>query len=474
MITDKIYEFKNSNPILLDYDGVIKTTKSFVSLSPFWFNKKELLQLITPQNFILGFQFGVIITVDNVLFVSNKGIKILQYEDIQNIHVDLNKMKVTFKDSDIGLINMSNEIPNLFISFQKIFTEKDENFDLESDSKINILKYVSKKDSFLLELIDLIQNNQLIKSLKTYELHNNCSQKESLYYILKLKDDLPKIKREWEREDEIERLEEEKRVILESERKRQEEIQRIEIERIRKDKLESSKSLYISSLDKDNDGEIDLVDCDSFTKLLNTKQKNIIEIDRNYIQKFVKISIYIKTKKNNIQKLFQTIKSVKYENELEELVGLLQNQVHTYNLLLFHSINMITSLTESELITFYEIYECFDKLGVFNSNWENEVSKNLQNINSSIDEVNQSIINLDDNISRGLQKLMYSINEMETNIINSINELTYITEDSFNSLNHIVIEQLSDINSSLNFNNLLTGIQTHQMYKINQNTKRIN
>ena len=129
MITDKIYEFKNSNPTLLDYDGVIKITKSFISLSTFWINKKELLQLITPQNFILGFQFGIIITLDNVLFVSNKGIKILNYGDIQNINVDLNKMKVTFQDSDIGLTTTSNEINSLFISFQQSFTEKEENLE---------------------------------------------------------------------------------------------------------------------------------------------------------------------------------------------------------------------------------------------------------------------------------------------------------------------------------------------------------
>lgn len=264
----------------------------------------------------------------------------------------------------------------------------------------------------------------------------------------------------------------EKRRIIEEKERKQREIQ-IQNEKIRKEKLESSKSFQISKLDQDNNGEIDLIDCDSFTKLLNTKQKNIIEIDKNYIQKFVKISIYIKKKKSNIQKLFQTIKSVKYENELEELVGLLQNQVHTYNLLVFHSINMITSLTESELITFYEIYECFDKLGVFNSNWENEVSTDLLKINNSIDEVNQSVINLDDNISSGLQNLMYSINDMENNIINSINELTYTNEDSFKDLNQTIESQLSDINSSVNFNNLLTGIQTYQVYKINQNTKRI-
>jgi len=135
---------------------------------------------------------------------------------------------------------------------------------------------------------------------------------------------------------------------------------------------------------------------------------------------------------------------------------------------------MIVSLTDSDLITFYEIYECFDQLGVFNSNWENEVSTNLLNINSSIDEVNQSIINFGHDITTGLRNLMYSINEKERKIIHSLEKLTYTTQDSFRNLNKSVSDQLFNVNSNLNFNNILTGIQTYQMYKINQNTKRIN
>lgn len=68
---------------------------------------------------------------------------------------------------------------------------------------------------------------------------------------------------------------------------------------------------------------------------------------------------------------------------------------------------------------------------------------------------------------------MYSINSMENNIVNSLETLTYVTEDSFSELNKSIAYQLNSINSSINFNNLLTGIQTYQMYKINQNTKKI-
>jgi hypothetical protein len=221
-------------------------------------------------------------------------------------------------------------------------------------------------------------------------------------------------------------------------------------------KLENSKVSSINNVDKDNDGKVDLVDGESFNKLLSKNQKNIIEIDKNYIQKFVKISVYLKTKKSNTQLIFESIRETRNEKELDELMSLLKNQIHTYELLVFHSISLITSLVESDLITFYEIYESFDQLGVFNSNWENEVSNKLSDIGD------------------GIKDLMYSINKMEYNIVNSLETLNYTTQESFSELNSSISSQLSSIDSSINFNNLLTGIQTYQMYKINQNTKRIN
>ena len=219
--------------------------------------------------------------------------------------------------------------------------------------------------------------------------------------------------------------------------------------------LSLQKDSLIRDLDTDSNGEVDLVDGESFNKLLTKNQKSIVEIDKNYIQKFVKISIYLKTKKSNTQKIFDSIKDTKNETELNELINLLKNQIHTYELLVFHSISMVTSLVESDLITFYEIYECFDQLGVFNSNWENEVSNKLTDI------------------GEGIKDLMYSIYQMENKIVSSIDNLTYVTQDSFTELNISVNKQLSSIDSSIKFNNLLTGIQTYQMYKINQNTKRI-
>ncbi len=116
---------------------------------------------------------------------------------------------------------------------------------------------------------------------------------------------------------------------------------------------------------------------------------------------------------------------------------------------------MIGALVKEDLITFYEIYESFDKIGIYNSNWENEVSNQLFNIGNKLDE------------------LMYSINQMEINIVNEISNLTYVTQESFKDLSKSVSEQLKEVESTIETNNLLTLINTYQVYKINKNTKSL-
>ncbi len=60
---------------------------------------------------------------------------------------------------------------------------------------------------------------------------------------------------------------------------------------------------------------------------------------------------------------------------------------------------------------------------------------------------------------------------MEQNIVSELNHLTYVTQESFQDLNSSVTSQLKEVESSINTNNLLTGIQAYQLYKINNNTK---
>jgi hypothetical protein len=216
-------------------------------------------------------------------------------------------------------------------------------------------------------------------------------------------------------------------------------------------KLKESKINLLLELDKDGNGIVDLIEGKDFNLLLKKHQSKIIEIDSNIIHKLVKISKFLRTKEENIQTIFEEIQTKTEYIEFEDLTKILKNEIHVFQVLLFNSLNMIVSLTENDLITYYEIVENFDKLNIFNSNWENETSNKLKNIED------------------GIVSLMYSINEMGRNIIDGLGELTYVTEESNRNLSN----QLSEIDSSIQVNNFLSVIQTYQMYKINKNTKSL-
>jgi len=73
-------------------------------------------------------------------------------------------------------------------------------------------------------------------------------------------------------------------------------------------------------------------------------------------------------------------------------------------------------------------------------------------------------------IENKLEDVIQSINEMEINICNELMNLQFISEDISEGINGLS-KGLSEINSSIQTNNLLTGIQTYQLYKINKNTR---
>jgi len=221
------------------------------------------------------------------------------------------------------------------------------------------------------------------------------------------------------------------------------------------DKFQSRKESILCKLDSDKDGKVDLIDTISdLISLLRKHQKEISIIDKLYIHNFVKISNHLKYRGENIQELFVLLKKKGGdEKEFNKIHKILKEQIESYELILFHSFHMVTALMEGDYITFHEIYESFDELKIFNTNWENEVLFKLNDI------------------KLGLEKMLNSISSFESNIISRLNTLTYVTQTGFSDLNNSVIRELKSIDSSLELNNILTGISTYQLYKINKQTK---
>lgn len=294
--------------------------------------------------------------------------------------------------------------------------------------------------------------------------------------------DYNKIKaKEQEEEVEYEKLQESEHQKLIEQKEKQ--LLSVKQENDRKIYLDASLKKYhtlrksiISKHDSNKDGEIDLIPDHDFNKLLKKHQSKIVEIDKTYIQKFVKISNFINFKKKTIPELYTQLlllqkidakdiseeswrmrtPSLSHFERLNDIDELIQMEIHTYESVIFHSISMVTALLNNDLLTFYEIFESFDKLGIFNTNWENELTEKLSNIEDKLDD------------------LIDSIEKLENRITNSLDSLSYTTESSFKELNKSVSGELSEIGSSLKFNNLLTGIQVYQTHKLNKNMKRLN
>ena len=144
------------------------------------------------------------------------------------------------------------------------------------------------------------------------------------------------------------------------------------------------------------------------------------------------------------------IQSSPDKESLKDLIGMLKNQIHTYELIVFNSITMLVSLIEDDLITFYEIYELFDELNIFNSNFENQVSNNLSEMNHKLGD------------------LMYSIDSMERNIVKGFKNLSY----DLDSLKVSMENNLKGIQSSLDISNFMTKFPNYPTYRIrNEYTK---
>jgi hypothetical protein len=115
---------------------------------------------------------------------------------------------------------------------------------------------------------------------------------------------------------------------------------------------------------------------------------------------------------------------------------------------------MVFSLSQNDLMTFFEVYNTFDKQRVFDSQYQRDVTKYL-------DEIKEGVSQLNLNVMAVLGKLD-SLNEALSNQLNQINSNLVDYQSR-------IIEGLENVDSKISFNNILTGIQNYQLYKINRN-----
>lgn len=137
-----------------------------------------------------------------------------------------------------------------------------------------------------------------------------------------------------------------------------------------------------------------------------------------------------------------------YNDNSDKLFSGLEEKIITIKFYNSLSFLMLNYLIEDEKLKYFEYYNLFEKLGVFDSTWQNKIYNKLSSIDNSLSKINENLKILNDNIK---------------DVAVEINGL----KESLNS-------KLSDIKSSADVNNIISSIQLYQLYKINKQTKKIN
>ena len=139
---------------------------------------------------------------------------------------------------------------------------------------------------------------------------------------------------------------------------------------------------------------------------------------------------------------------------------------------------MYQSLVSNKMGLYMKVYIELERLGIFSTFFEKSILNNLNQINRQVKQLDSTLeivcseMSQNNNYLNLLNTRMYDLKLSvdETNI-NLTDMSTSINEG--NNLLKEGNDLLEGINSSMGLNNLLTGIQTYQLYKINSNTKSL-
>ena len=200
-------------------------------------------------------------------------------------------------------------------------------------------------------------------------------------------------------------------------------------------KLDSFLRDYRSKLLEDQAG------LDGILNISWLKSQITVESNRNDIDKIIEnlndMSAKLEGRRTsgfdaNVEKLFEMGDVIK---------PVMENQIKT--MVFYHNIAqaMMVFYLNDNKIRYFEIYEAFDKLGVFDSSWQKNVLNKLESL--------------------------------ELRLANLSNQLTELNQNFISILeisNDITVE-LKHINSSINTSNVIQAISAYQLWRINKNTK---
>jgi hypothetical protein len=182
-------------------------------------------------------------------------------------------------------------------------------------------------------------------------------------------------------------------------------VNRLELYLVNSELLRDTKNV----LDKDDNQKLDLVESTHIDQLIENNQVKIREIEKSenksYIPDLVKINLFLNDYQKGIitefDKIQSEIENVDYKNNLD----IFKRDLNFYKVLITNLILMIRNLINDNLVGYYKTHDMFDKLSIFESNYEKKLISELigvKNITKQLidvtlesrDQITSELINL--------------------------------------------------------------------------------
>ena len=229
-----------------------------------------------------------------------------------------------------------------------------------------------------------------------------------------------------------------------------------------KKEIQDSKDTFFEKFDKNNNGKLDILETKSgFSEFIKKYQKDIINEDKKYLQDIVKLSRFLNDQEYNLEKTFSLIKNAKTKTKLSNFKRTFKIQHLSYTITLFESYRLVLSLVQGDLITFYNLYEEFERNRVFETQWQRDLHTTTKEL-SSIRQL--TAIN-----AETLLRISSQIREMELSMIQGFNMVNQTLVEGFESVNQNIqimnkslTNELKGINNKLWWNNLFQVVQIYQ------------
>ena len=175
--------------------------------------------------------------------------------------------------------------------------------------------------------------------------------------------------------------------------------------------------------DADDNNDLDVAETSNIELIIKQKQSAIRKIEkqenRNYLRDFTKINIFLDSFQKQLVNDYEDIQSFcEIENKIslssaQQKIETFENNITSYKALMSSLVLMVSNLVNDDLVSFFKLYEIFDKLSVFESNYEKKVVQGFRDNADLTKQLIKATHNSRDVIERALDEVGYQVNAVQ-------------------------------------------------------------